>query len=146
MAQVVGTSVCQIGGLGRPIERSVAPRLVSSLRPGLPFLAGEYELGIGGPAGGHPPRPQICSERRQPADGPVLSRLRVGLLAERHFPWAWKPSELVAVRPVEIVVDHTRRRQRLRIKDHVSVRIRERYECSETVTRVIPGMTDEARN
>jgi len=30
--------------------------------------------------------------------------------AERHFPWAWKASELVAVRPVEITVDHTRRR------------------------------------
>lgn len=40
---------------------------------------------------------------------------------------------------MEIVVDHTRCRQRLRIEDHVSVRIRERYECSETVTCVISG-------
>src|SRR5436190_526012 len=38
--------------------------------------------------------------------------------AERHFPWAWKPSELVAVRPVDIDVDHTRRRQFLRVRDH----------------------------
>ena len=59
--------------------------------------------------------------------------------AERHFPWAWKASELVAVRPVEIEVDHTRRRQRLRIKDHVSLRIRDRYPGPETVTCVIPG-------
>jgi hypothetical protein len=51
----------------------------------------------------------------------------------------WKPSELVAVRPVEIAVDHTRRRQRLRIRDHVSLRIRDRYRGDETVTCVIPG-------
>ena len=56
-----------------------------------------------------------------------------------HFPWAWKDSELVAVRPVEIEVDHTRRRQRLRIRDLVSVRIRDRYDGEETVTCVIPG-------
>jgi hypothetical protein len=64
---------------------------------------------------------------------------RLGGDAERHFPWAWKESELVAVRPVEIDVDHTRRRQWLRIHDHVSVRIRERYAGRETVTCVIPG-------
>ena len=64
---------------------------------------------------------------------------RLGGDAERHFPWAWKASELVAVRPVEITVDHTRRRQRLRIRDHISVRIRDRYQGSETVTCVIPG-------
>jgi hypothetical protein len=64
---------------------------------------------------------------------------RLGGDAERHFPWAWKPSELIAVRPVEIVVDHTRRRQRLRIRDHVSVRIRDSYQEQHTVTCVIPG-------
>ena len=64
---------------------------------------------------------------------------RSGGDAERHFPWVWKPSELLAVRPVEIEVDHTRRRQWLRIRDHVSVRIRDRYPGDETVTCVIPG-------
>ena len=64
---------------------------------------------------------------------------RLGGDAETHFPWAWKASELVAVRPVAIEVDHTRRRQRLRIRNHVSVRIRDRYEGPETVTCVIPG-------
>jgi hypothetical protein len=59
--------------------------------------------------------------------------------AERHFPWAWKASELVAVRPMEIAVDHTRRRQWLRIRDHISVRIRDRHEGEESVTCVIPG-------
>jgi hypothetical protein len=64
---------------------------------------------------------------------------RLGGDAEDHFPWVWKPSELVAVRPVEIDVEHARRRQRLRIRDRVSVRIRDRYMGPETVTCVIPG-------
>jgi hypothetical protein len=59
--------------------------------------------------------------------------------AVSHFPWTWKASELVAVRPVEIEVDHSRRRQLLRVRDRVSVRIRERYAGDETVTCVIPG-------
>jgi hypothetical protein len=72
----------------------------------------------------------------------ALERIFTGRLggdAERHFPWAWKPSELVAVRPVAIDVDHTRHRQWLRIRDRVSVRIRDRYPGEETVTCVIPG-------
>ena len=72
----------------------------------------------------------------------ALERIYTGSLggdAETHFPWAWKPSELVAVRPVAIDVEHTRCRQLLRIRDHVSVRIRDRYDGPETVTCVIPG-------
>ncbi len=64
---------------------------------------------------------------------------RLGGDAERHFPWAWKASELLAVRPVEIDVDHTRRRQWLRVRNCLSVRIRDRYDGEEVVTCVIPG-------
>jgi hypothetical protein len=64
---------------------------------------------------------------------------RSGGDAKAHFPWTWKESELVAVRSVAIDVDHTRRRQRLRIRDLVSVRIRDRYDGDETVSCVIPG-------
>jgi hypothetical protein len=64
---------------------------------------------------------------------------RLGGDAEKHFPWAWKASELVAVRPVDIEVDHTRRRQWLRVRDEIDVRIRDRYSGPETVTCVIPG-------
>jgi hypothetical protein len=64
---------------------------------------------------------------------------RAGGDAIRHFPWAWKASHLVAVRAAEIDVDHTRRRQWLRVRDHLDVRIRGRYEGPETVTCVIPG-------
>ena len=45
----------------------------------------------------------------------------------------------MAVRAVDVEVDHTRRRQWLRIRDRVSVRIRGRYDGEETVTCVIPG-------
>ena len=64
---------------------------------------------------------------------------RLGGDAETHFPWAWKPSHLLAVRRVAIDLDHTRRRQWLRIRDHVTVRIRDRWAADETVTCVIPG-------
>ena len=80
---------------------------------------------------------QATDEQRAALEGIFTGRL--GGDAESHFPWAWKRSELVAVRPVEIDVDHTQRRQWLRIRDHVSVRIRDRYEGPETVTCVIPG-------
>jgi hypothetical protein len=64
---------------------------------------------------------------------------RFGGDAESHFPWVWKPSNLVAVRSVEIAYEHTRRRQRLRIRDRLSVRIHDRYDGDQTVTCVIPG-------
>jgi len=64
---------------------------------------------------------------------------RLGGDAERHFPWTSEESELVAVRPVQIDVDHTRRRQLLRIREHVSVRIGDRFDSDATVTCVIPG-------
>src|SRR6516225_8627678 len=56
-----------------------------------------------------------------------------------HFPWAWKESRFLGVRKVAIEVDHTRRREWLRIRDHITLRIRGRYEGSEAVSCVIPG-------
>ena len=56
-----------------------------------------------------------------------------------HFPWAWKPSEQLAVRAAEIEVRHEPRRQWLRVADEVTVQIRDRYAGPETVTCVIPG-------
>jgi hypothetical protein len=64
---------------------------------------------------------------------------RLGGDALTHFPWAWKESTLVGVKRVGIELDHTLRRQRLRIRDHVTVRIRDRYPGKEAVTCVIPG-------
>ena len=64
---------------------------------------------------------------------------RLGGSALVHFPWAWKPSHLVAVRPAQIEVDHTPRRQRLRIGKQVEVRIADAASDGHVVTCVIPG-------
>ena len=81
-------------------------------------------------------------ERADGAQRESLEAIYTGALggdALTHFPWAWKDAVRVAVRPVEIEVSHEPRRQRLRIRDHVSLRIRDRYQGPETVTCVIPG-------
>jgi hypothetical protein len=64
---------------------------------------------------------------------------RLGGDAETHFPWVWKASELLAVRRATIEVDHTRRRQWLRIRNHISVVIRDRFADQNRVSCVIPG-------
>jgi len=79
-----------------------------------------------------------ADERQRTALEDIFTGRRGGD-AISHFPWAWKASEIVAVRVVAIAVDHTRRRQWLRIRDRVNVRIRDRHQGSETVTCVIPG-------
>ena len=81
-------------------------------------------------------------ERAREAQQEALESIFTGRLggdALAHFPWAWKTSELVGVRRAAIELDHTPRRQWLRIRDHVTVRIRDRYAGGETVTCVIPG-------
>jgi len=81
-------------------------------------------------------------EHADDAQRQALEAIYTGALggdALTHFPWAWKEAVRVAVRPVEIEVSHEPRRQWLRIRDHVSVRIRDRYQGPETVTCVIPG-------
>jgi len=93
-----------------------------------------------------------ANEEQQAAlEGIFTGRLEGDALT--HFPWAWKPSNLVGVRAVAIEVDHTRRRQWLRIRDQVTVRILDRYPGEEVVSCVVPGhdrggeelVTDELR-
>jgi hypothetical protein len=79
------------------------------------------------------------ASRRQRAALEDIFTGRAGGDALAHFPWAWKASKLVAVRPVEIELDHTPRRQWLRVRDRVEVRIRDRHREQATVTCVIPG-------
>ncbi|HKB20012.1 MAG TPA: DUF1326 domain-containing protein [Gaiellaceae bacterium] len=56
-----------------------------------------------------------------------------------HFPWAWKPSHLLAAKPARIDLDHTPRRQLFRVRDVLTVRIFGPFEGDETITCVIPG-------
>jgi len=64
---------------------------------------------------------------------------RLGGDALAHFPWAWKESKRIAVRLVDVEVSHVARRQWLRVRDRVSVRIRGAYAGDDVVTCVIPG-------
>jgi hypothetical protein len=80
--------------------------------------------------------------RGDAAQREALERIYTGALggaALTHFPWAWKEANRIAVRPVEIDVSHEPRRLWLRIRDHVTVRIRDAWAGPETVTCVIPG-------
>ena len=56
-----------------------------------------------------------------------------------HFPWAWKASYLLGVKPAQIEIDHTPHRGWFRVKDVVSVRVTGPYPGDETVTCGIPG-------
>jgi hypothetical protein len=81
-------------------------------------------------------------DRALPAQREALQAVYTGGLggdALTHFPWAWKDAVRIDVKPVEIEVSHEPRRQWLRIRDHVTVRIRDRWAGPETVTCVIPG-------
>jgi hypothetical protein len=56
-----------------------------------------------------------------------------------HFPWAWKASHLLAVRPARIEIDHTPGRGWFRAGGFVELRVSGPVETGETVTCVIPG-------
>jgi hypothetical protein len=81
-------------------------------------------------------------ERGTPQQHTALEEIWTGRVAGEqleHFPWAWKPSHLLDVKPAQIAVDHTPRRGWFRVKDAISVRISGPYPGDETVTCVIPG-------
>jgi hypothetical protein len=64
---------------------------------------------------------------------------RLGGTPEQQFPWVWKESDLLAVRPAAIEVDHTPGRGWFRTDGHVGVTVRAPVEDQAKVTCVIPG-------
>jgi hypothetical protein len=56
-----------------------------------------------------------------------------------HFPWAWKESRELAVRPAEIAIEHVPGGGWFRAGGFVEVRASRPVESGETVTCVIPG-------
>jgi hypothetical protein len=56
-----------------------------------------------------------------------------------QFPWAFKPSDLVAVRRVPIEIEHTPRRGWFRAGTNVTVQVGDPLPDQEPVTCVIPG-------
>ncbi len=83
-------------------------------------------------------------ERQRHALAEIFTGSRGGTALD-HFPWAWKASNLLAVRPAEIEVDHTPGRGWFRSNGAVDVRVAHPYEGGETVTCVIPGHEREGR-
>jgi hypothetical protein len=64
---------------------------------------------------------------------------RLGGTALSQFPWAFKPSTLLAVVPSRIEIDHTPGRGWFRVGSAVSVRVARPVDTESTVTCVIPG-------
>jgi hypothetical protein len=56
-----------------------------------------------------------------------------------HFPWAWKASHLLAVRPAAIEIEHVPGRGWFRAGRYVYVRVAHPYQEPHAVTCVIPG-------
>ena len=81
-------------------------------------------------------------ERSDEAQREVLAAIFTGASAGtqvEHFPWAWKASTLIAVRPAQIEIEHTPGRGWFRASGFVEVRAARPVESGETVTCVIPG-------
>jgi hypothetical protein len=64
---------------------------------------------------------------------------RLGGTPLRQFPWAFKPSTLLAVIPSRIEIDHTPGRGWFRAGGSVTVRVEAPYETQSPVSCVIPG-------
>jgi hypothetical protein len=78
------------------------------------------------------------SEAQRQALGDIFCGRRGGT-PMKQFPWAFKDSTLLDVRPAAIAIDHTPGRGWFRAADQVTVRVREPVADQETVTCVIPG-------
>jgi hypothetical protein len=81
-------------------------------------------------------------ERATPDQRDSLEAIYTGKRAgspSDHFPWAWKPSDLLGVESVAIEIDHTPRRGWFRAGGNVTVRIERAAPQQLPVTCVIPG-------
>lgn len=81
-------------------------------------------------------------ERGDERQRDAMTRIFLGRLGGtplKQFPWAWKTSNLLAVRVVAIEIDHTPGRGWFRAADELTVRIREPLAERAQVTCVIPG-------
>jgi hypothetical protein len=81
--------------------------------------------------------------QRDALEGIFLGRL--GGTPGRQFPWVWKPSDLLGVRPVPIEIEHAPGKGWFRAGGQVKVRVREPVPDQEKVTCVIPGHHRDGR-
>src|SRR6266545_259656 len=78
------------------------------------------------------------SERQREALALILTG-ELGGSAARHFPWAWKESNLLGWRAAPIEIEHTPRRGWFRAGESVTLRVGDPVAEQEPVTCVIPG-------
>ncbi len=81
-------------------------------------------------------------ERGDAAQREALAAIFTGRLAGsqvEHFPWAWKPSNLIAVRPARIEINQVPGCGWFRAGRFVEMRASRPVESDHTVTCVIPG-------
>jgi hypothetical protein len=64
---------------------------------------------------------------------------RLGGSALEHFPWAWKPANLVHVQPAQIEIVHSEEQRWFRVHNVASVLIAGPVTDDAAVTCVIPG-------
>ncbi len=83
-------------------------------------------------------------DRQRLALSDIFTGRRAGTAVD-HFPWAWKASNLLAVRPAELEIDHRPGKGWFRSNGSVDVRIARPYEGDVTVTCVIPGHDRQGR-
>jgi hypothetical protein len=81
-------------------------------------------------------------DRTTGAQHEALTAIYTGALGGtpmEQFPWAFKPSDLLGVKPARIEIDHTPGKGWFRAGSEVAVRVREPVADQETVTCIIPG-------
>ena len=79
-----------------------------------------------------------ADDTQQGALEAIFTGRRPGSQVE-HFPWAWKASHELAVRPAAIEIEHVPGRGWFRAGRFVKVRVARPVEDEHTVTCVIPG-------
>ena len=77
------------------------------------------------------------ARQRQALEDVFLGRL--GGTPHEQFPWVFKPATVLGVHAAPIEIDHAPGRGWFRVRDHVTVRVREPVADQEPVTCVIPG-------
>jgi hypothetical protein len=77
-------------------------------------------------------------ERQREALAAILTG-RLGGTPQAQCPWVWKPADFLGWNPAPIEIDHTPARGWFRVRDEVTVRVRDAVADQDPVTCVIPG-------
>jgi hypothetical protein len=77
-------------------------------------------------------------DRQREALAAILTG-KLGGTPHQQFPWVWKPADFLGWGPAPITIDHTPTRGWFRVRDVVTVRVRDAFPDQGPVTCVIPG-------